>query len=299
MLYIIIAILIWASSFTAGKYAYTMFDPAMAVQIRFFIASLIVLPLFLKSYPSLKKSVRKKLWGISCLMFPIGILVQFMGLSYTSASSAVVVIGTEPILVLLLGFLFFSQKVARGDWLLSLLAFLGIFLLVLGSKTDEAVSLFGLSLVFVAGVAFSLSIHLAKDIMNAIDNKIYTSVILVQGAIISLPFSLFLIKDWHIDFNWAGLFAVIYLGVCCSFLAYKLWNIGLNKTPAHISGMLISLEPVFGVLIAFVFLGERMSLLTALGSVFVIGSAMLSTVVPILKEKRQLKKNIAKHDKIS
>lgn len=287
MLYIIIALLIWASSFTAGKYAYTMFDPAMAIQFRFFIASLIVLPLFLKSYPSISKPFRQKLWGIAFLMFPIGILMQFMGLSYTSASSAVVVIGTEPILVLIMGFLLFKQKVALYDWGLSLIALLGILLLVLGSNDDGSVNLFGLFLVFVAGAGFALSIHSSKSLMAQMDNKVYTSALLVKGAILSLPISLFLIKDWSIHFNWVGLFSVIYLGVCCSWLAYKLWNIGLNKTPAHISGMLIALEPVFGVLIAMMVLGERMTALTALGSMLVIGSAMLSTLIPIIKARKE------------
>lgn len=287
MFYIIIALLIWASSFTAGKYAYTMFDPAMAIQLRFFIASLIVLPLFLKSYPNTPKPFRQKLWGIAFLMFPIGILMQFMGLSYTSASSAVVVIGTEPILVLIMGFLLFKQKVALYDWGLSLIALLGILLLVLGSNDDGSVNLFGLFLVFVAGAGFALSIHSSKSLMAQMDNKVYTSALLVKGAVLSLPISLFLIKDWSIHFNWAGFLSVIYLGVCCSWLAYKLWNIGLNKTPAHISGMLIALEPVFGVLIAMMVLGERMSILTAIGSILVIGSAILSTIIPIIKAKQK------------
>ncbi|MDO5051099.1 MAG: hypothetical protein Q4D68_05105 [Moraxella equi] len=74
MPYIIIALLIWSSSFTAGKFAYQMFDPALAIELRFMIASLIVLPFFLKTYKTIDKPIRKKLWGISFLMFPIGIL---------------------------------------------------------------------------------------------------------------------------------------------------------------------------------------------------------------------------------
>ncbi|MDO4450754.1 MAG: DMT family transporter [Moraxella sp.] len=104
--------------------------------------------------------------------------------------------------------------------------------------------------------------------------------------ILCLPFSLVLVKNWQVDFNWLGLLSVLYLGVCCSWLAYKLWNLGLAKTPAHISGMLISLEPVFGVLLAMVLLGETMTLLMAVGSVLVIGSAMLSTVIPMIKQKQ-------------
>lgn len=59
--------------FTAGKYAYQMFDPAMAIQLRFIIASLIVLPLFLRTHRTIDKSTHNKLWAIAFLMFPIGI----------------------------------------------------------------------------------------------------------------------------------------------------------------------------------------------------------------------------------
>lgn len=288
MFLMIIALTMWASSFTAAKYAYQMFDPAITVQLRLMIAGLIVAPLFIKHYATVEPSLRKKLWGLSFLIFPIGIFVQFIGLSYTSASSAVTIIGTEPILVLLLGFLLFKQKIAWYDWLLSVVAFLGIGLLVLGSKSDGAVDLFGLALVFIAGIGFTLSIHLGQNIMKQLAPNIYTAIILVQGAILCLPLTLILTKSWQINFSWASLFAVIYLGVGCSWLAYKLWNIGLEKTPTHISGMLIALEPVIGVIIAMLLLGERMSVLATVGCVLVIGSAMLSTVIPIIKEKKKV-----------
>lgn len=287
MFYLVIALLIWASSFTAGKYAYQMFDPALVVELRLLIAGAIVLPFFLKYYNTIEAKIRRRLWGLSFLIFPVGIMLQFIGLAYTSASSAVTIIGTEPILVLLLGFAFFAKAVAWYDWLLSLLAFLGIGLLVLGSKTDGAVNLFGLSLVFLAGVGFALSIHLGQYVMRHITPKLYTAAILIQGAILCLPLCLLFTRSWQVHFSWTGLFAVMYLGICCSWLAYKCWNIGLQKTPAHISGMLIALEPVFGVLIAMLLLGERMTLLTALGSVLVIASAAASTLIPILRQKRQ------------
>lgn len=125
--------------------------------------------------------------------------------------------------------------------------------------------------------------------MQAMDNKTYTAALLIKGSILALPISVILIKDWQPNFSWLGFISTLYLGVGCSWLAYKLWNIGLNKTPAHISGMLIALEPVFGVLIAYLFLGERMNTLTASGSLLIIGSAFTSTIIPIIKDKRQTK----------
>lgn len=286
MAYLIAALLFWASSFTAGKLAYQAFDPALVVLLRLVIASALVLPFFLKHYKNIDKALKKRLWAVSFLMFPIGILIQFIGLSYTSASSAVTIIGTEPILVLFLGFVFFGKQVAWYDWLLGVLAFFGIFLLVMGAGDNGVVSLFGLLLVFLAGVGFALSLHISQSLMQHMTPKLYTAAILVQGTCLCLPFSLVLTKSWQVNPSPQGVLAVLYLGVCCSFLAYKLWNMGLAKTPARLSGILIALEPVFGVMIAMLFLGERMSAMSALGSVLVIGAASASTLIPMLSRSK-------------
>ena len=45
MFYLIVALLMWSSSFVAAKYAYTMLDPALVVLLRLLIAAMIVLPL--------------------------------------------------------------------------------------------------------------------------------------------------------------------------------------------------------------------------------------------------------------
>ncbi|RZN61785.1 EamA family transporter, partial [Neisseria gonorrhoeae] len=54
--------------------------------------------------------------------------------------------------------------------------------------------------------------------------------------------------------------------------AYWLWNKGMSRVPANASGLLISLEPVVGVLLAVLILGEHLSPVSALG-VFVVIAA--------------------------
>ncbi|MGN6893492.1 DMT family transporter, partial [Neisseria sp. P0015.S009] len=44
MLYQILALLIWGSSFIAAKYSYEMLDPTLMVEARLLIAALMVLP---------------------------------------------------------------------------------------------------------------------------------------------------------------------------------------------------------------------------------------------------------------
>ena len=74
--------------------------------------------------------------------------------------------------------------------------------------------------------------------------------------------------------------AVVYLGVGCSWFAYWLWNKGMNRVPANISGVLISMEPVLGLLMAVLLLGERVSAVSAWGMVMILVSAFAVVALP-------------------
>ena len=279
MWYMIIALFIWASSFTVGKMAYTAFDPVMTVQLRLLIASLFVLPIFIKTYFKLEKKLKIRLFYLAILNFPIALLLQFIGLKYTSASSAVTIVGAEPLFMLIIGSLFFAQKNHWYDWALGMLAFIGILLLVIGGNSDGTVSVVGSALVVLAELSFVFSIFFGKNIMQQMDASTYTSAILTLGAITCLPFTLVLNQNWQMPTDWQPIGAVLYLGVACSWLAYWLFNKGLQHTPTKVSAMLIPLEPVLGVLCAMVALGERMSFLTGFGVVLVIIATVSSAVL--------------------
>ena len=57
MRYILIALFLWSSSFVAGKYTYTMLDPVLMVQLRLLIATIIVLPMFMRVWKRIPKGV--------------------------------------------------------------------------------------------------------------------------------------------------------------------------------------------------------------------------------------------------
>ena len=49
----------------------------------------------------------------------------------------------------------------------------------------------------------------------------------------------------------------------------------MNKVPANVSGLLISLEPVIGVIMAVLILGEHLSAVSASGVFIVIASTFV------------------------
>jgi len=84
MLYQILALLIWGSSFIAAKYSYEMLDPALMVEARLLIAALMVLPSCRRHLGRIPRSEWKPLLWISFVNYVVVLMLQFIGLkNYT------------------------------------------------------------------------------------------------------------------------------------------------------------------------------------------------------------------------
>lgn len=179
-----------------------------------------------------------------------------------------------------------------ADWLFGTLAFLGVGLLVLGGHGADAgakVDLFGCALILLAGLFFCGAYRPTQKLIQEIGAPAYTSVSLFLAAILCLPFSFLLAENLTINWNATGIFSLLYLGVGCSWFAYWLWNKGMSGAKANISGLLIALEPVFGVILAVLVLGETISLISGVGIMLIIGATVVMAVLPHWREKKSAK----------
>ena len=140
------------------------------------------------------------------------------------------------------------------------MAFIGVAILINGGKNNEGIdniSLFGCLLVLSAGIIFAAVLRWTQRVVAKVSTQAYTSVSIVLGTITTLPFTLLLTENWQISLNSTGIAGLLYLAIGCSWLAYWLWNKGLNSVDANISGILVALEPLFGILFAVSLLGEN------------------------------------------
>ncbi len=67
------------------------------------------------------------------------------------------------------------------------------------------------------------------------------------------------------------------LGVFCTALAHTLFIHGMKRIRAQAASIISSLEPVYGVLLALIFLGEVPALRTVLGGTVILGAALAVT----------------------
>jgi drug/metabolite transporter (DMT)-like permease len=78
---------------------------------------------------------------------------------------------------------------------------------------------------------------------------------------------------------------LVILGVFCTALAHVLFIRSLVQVKAQLASIIASLEPVYGIIFAFVLLGEVPALRTILGGVIILGTIMLSTMKRRSNEK--------------
>ena len=254
-----------------------MLDAALMVEARLLIAALMVLPSCCRHFSKIPRREWKPLLCIAFINYVVVLLLQFIGLKYTSAASAITMVGLEPLLVVFVGHFVFNDKAKIYHWICGAAAFAGIGMMVLGGAEEGgAVDWFGCLLILLAGFGFAGVIRPSQQMIARIGAPAFTSASMAAAAVLCLPFSLVLAQSYEVHWSWGGVLSVLYLGVGCSWLAYLLWNKGMNKVPANVSGLLISLEPVVGVIMAVWILGEHLSAVSALGVFIVIAATFVA-----------------------
>ena len=120
--------------------------------------------------------MRKQLWWLAFFNYTAVFLLQFIGLKYTSASSAVTMIGLEPLLVVFVGHFFFKDKAKWFHWLFGAMAFIGVAILINGGKNNEGIdniSLFGCLLVLSAGIIFAAVLRWTQRVVAKVSTQAY------------------------------------------------------------------------------------------------------------------------------
>ncbi len=286
MFYLIAALMMWSSSFVAAKYVYTMLDPAWMVQGRLMIAAAIALPFCRRHLGRVPKNRWRSLLCLSFLNYVAVLMLQFLGVKYTSAASAVTIVGLEPLLMVLVGQVFFGDRAQWHHWLCGAAAFVGVAVLIAGGAHvtgEHSISLFGCLLVLLAGLLFCLIMRPTQQLIADIGAPAYTALSLMLSVPMCLPFALLLADSHTVHWSWTGSLGLLYLGVGCSWLAYWLWNRGIGRVSANLSGLLLALEPVFGVLLAVWLLGETISPLSWAGIVLVLSATLTAGLWPRLR----------------
>ena len=218
-------------------------------------------------------------WLLCATLGPVGSSVMawcvFKGCSLVSTANASMADALAPLLMFALATIA-ARKINWVQVLGALFGFLGA-LFVIGIVHADGVALSAYSVgdvyVFFAAATWAAYSVYGRRTINRIGSGPYTCWTMFFGAALFalvLPFG---------DFVWPstptawGLLVV--LGLACTLLPFWTWNAAQKYLPVSSLGVSAYFTPIVAVLLAFLFLGEHVTLLQGLGTLLVCASALV------------------------
>ena len=204
--------------------------------------------------------------------------LMLLGLDYTDANVAGIIMSALPALIAVLSFLFLKERLSVKKGFSIGLATLG--LLVISSNTFSAssikYSLIGNVIIFLALLPEAGYYILSKLQPNKL--PIFLMAALMNGinAILLLPIA-FLHENWHMLHLSTLQWIILGLVSIASGLFYVFWYAGSQKTDGITASLSTALMPIATVIIAWLTLGETVGAIQLIGMGLVMASIVAYT----------------------
>jgi len=276
---IVVTVLAWASAFPAIRAGLHAFGPIELGALRFAIAgapAALFLVLAQPAWPSWPDFIRLAVGGI--LFVGLYTALLNMGEMTVSAGAASFIINTNPIITAGLAMVVLGERFSARAWAGTALSFMGIGLIALGEGQGLRLDT-GALLILGAAVCTSVTTVVQKPLFARHRPLTVSAWNMVLGALVLTPW-LPGASAQAFAASPEALFAVVYLGIVPSLIAYGTWAIALSRLPASRASNFMYCVPPVATLLGFLWLGE---VPTPLGAV---GGAMALIGVAIVNWRR-------------
>lgn len=234
----------------------------------------------LKRNPESKEVLRQNWWQIILLGtcgYYLASLLDFVGLQYITASMERIVLFTYPTIVLLISAIFLKKKIVKRQMLALLITYMGITIAFFSSLADAEQEnlILGSLLVFGAAIAVSIYVVGSGELLPKLGTQLYNSFAMLAAGIAIVIHHYFTnglaLFDFEMEvYGYAFLMAMI-ATVIPSFLVAE----GIRIVGSNNSGLIGSIGPISTIVLAYIFLGERLDLYQWFGTLLVIGGVLL------------------------
>jgi len=279
---ILIAALLWSTASSVGKLLVAQASPFVVATYRFGVASLCILPFFLKE---------KKPKGYIKNLLPLGIfnagniLFYYSGLALTTANSASIIGTSVPLVVALLSPILIHESVNRKKWFGIIVGLLGtlfiIFLPILQKNIIISGNLLGNIFLLAATICWSLYIITSRFALfqNHYSSLLATSINIFFTTFASLTAAILT----HQSLSIPALKTPTYLGVLLfaaigiTLITFFLFQWGVQYVSAATASLKENIQLVIGVGINALVLGEKLTFGYFVGGILVLVGVLIAT----------------------
>ena len=207
-------------------------------------------------------------------------LTENMALRYSTASNVAILVGTTPLVTaILLACCYKEERMSRRQVVGSLIALLGMILVVLNGQLILHLNPLGDALALGASLSWGIYSLCIKPLTKLYDSRFITRKVFGYGLLTILPWFWF-VEPLNADPAllsmpkvWLNL---LYLGCVASLACYLVWNWVLPRLGVVKATNIIYTQSIYTMFFSWLILHERITWMAMLGTIVLISGMILS-----------------------
>ncbi|HSL00299.1 MAG TPA: DMT family transporter [Rubrobacteraceae bacterium] len=269
-----LTIFVWASAFAGIRAGLEAYGPGQVALLRLLVASgaLAIYAAWVRmGMPEVRDLPVIALSGF--LAFAVYHIALNYGELTVGSGPAAILVNTAPIFTALLATAFLGERLRLWGWVGMLISFFGAALIGLGEGGDLRLAP-GTFVILVSAVAVSVYIVVQRPYLRKYGPLAFTTYAVWAGTLFTLIFLPGLpeaVREAPIETT----LAVVYLGLFPTAVAYVTYAYALSRLPAARGASFLYLIAPVAFVIAWLWLGEVPTLLSAVGGVIVLAGVVI------------------------
>jgi drug/metabolite transporter (DMT)-like permease len=257
--------LFWAGNWVIGRGLQGQMSPVAMAFWRWFGAFVILLPFVVRPIVAEWSRLRRS-WLLLVFFAVTGVsafnTLSYTGLKYTTATNGVLLNSVVPILIIAIAVVFLRARVTVLQTLGVLVSLAGVLIIIGQGDVDTLLHLrLNAGDIWVLGAMLCWAVYTICLRWRPVElsSRAFTGAVVGIGVLLLIPVFLWDYSSGsRTQWNAATVSAVAYFAIFPSVLAYFFWNAAVARVGGERAGTFIHLMPIFGALLAAVFLGEAL-----------------------------------------
>ncbi|MDD4583916.1 MAG: DMT family transporter [Eubacteriales bacterium] len=273
-LLLLILAIVWGSGYSVTKVAVVVTSPIQFLTYRFVISSILSFLFFRKKFMKADRSD----WfagGLMGVFLAAGMLIQTIGIQYTSAGKTSFIASAFVIMVPFFYWCITKEKPSLKIVAATFVMMIGLGMLFINPGGIDTINK-GDLLILISAVSFAMHTTIIGIFAPKKDPYLLSGIQFITCCIILLILSFFDSNRQEITFT--GVTAILYSAVIITFVCFIVQVVCQKYTSPGRAAIIINLETVFGALIAILFLGESYSRIMTIAFVVIFISVLIAEV---------------------
>ena len=261
-LVLLATLLLWSGNWIVARAVRDDISPGLATAGRLLIVVALLAPFAWRGLAAKLPALSRRDWQVLWLLGFSGgglhLALQWLGLHYTTATSATLYLSTAPIFILLLAAPLLGERIAARQWLGVATSFAGVVLIGMQGRLLQPSFNVG-DLCALASMAmwgsYTVFLRMRHDTLDIVE---FLAMVCLLGLVFMAPWVVVeYFVGMQLQLTAVGSAAVLYSAIGSLLLAYAGWSYVVKRMGASRAGATMHLMPAMAVVLAAIFLGER------------------------------------------